>query len=160
MLTLSFSIDLNDFPQFLCFIIQFIRCQPHFFFIKNLPKIIIPFQIKKPVDKNQLTHISIKEWNFLIVRSVSLNILIIVVVRWFPSKKSSNLLLNFAYNLLTLFMKLVELNPSVNCIFNFVVVVVVVTVAPTSHQTRVCQGSNTNVVEALRKHTRYSLWWT
>ena len=107
----------------------------------------------------ELTHIyiSIKEWNFLIVRSASFNILIIVVVKWFPSKKSSDLLLNFTYNLLTLFKKLLilitslftkleKLNPSEDCVVNVVaiVIVVVVTVSPVSHQTKVCQDSDTN----------------
>ena len=121
MLTLSLSIDLNVFLPFLYLIVQFIKYKPHFFFITNLPKIKIPFQIKKPINKIQLAYISIKEWNFLVVRSVSLNILIIVAMRWFPSKKSSNLLLDLAYILLTLlkkllilitslFMKLKELN--------------------------------------------------
>ena len=87
MLTSPLSIDLNGFPPFLCFIVQFIICKPYSFFITNLPKIKILFQIKKPINKIQLTDISIKEWNFLVVRSMSLNILIIVVVRWFPSKK-------------------------------------------------------------------------
>ena len=128
----------------ICFIIQFIRCKPHFFFITNLPKIKILFQIKKPVNKIQLTHIYIKEWNFLVVRNASLNVLIIVVVRRFPSKKSSNHLLDFSYNLLTLFTKLVELSLSENCVFNFVVAVVVVIVSRISHQTRVCQGPDTN----------------
>ena len=81
---------------------QFISRRPHFFFITNLSKIKILFQIKKSVNKIQLTHISTKELNFLVVRSTSLNILIIVVVRWFPSNKSSNFLLDFSYNLLIL----------------------------------------------------------
>ena len=85
MLTSPLSIDLNVFPSFLCFIAQFIKCNPYS--ITNLPKIKILFQIKKPINKIQLTHISLKEWNFLVVRNTSLNILIIVVVRWFPSKK-------------------------------------------------------------------------
>ena len=85
MLTSLLSIDLNVFPPFLCFIVQFIKCKPYS--ITNLPKIKILFQINKPINKIQLTHISLKEWNFLVVRSTSLNILIVVVVRWFPSKK-------------------------------------------------------------------------
>ena len=103
MLTLLLFINLNVFPPFLSFIVQFIRCKTYSFFIKNLPKIKILFKIKKPMNKIQLTHFSIKEWNFLVVRSASLNILNIVVVRWFPSKKSSNLLPDFTYNLLNFF---------------------------------------------------------
>ena len=124
--------------------VQFISCKPHFFFITNLLKIKILFQIKKPVNKIQLIHIFVTEWNFLVVRSASLNILIIVIARWFPSKKSSNLLLDFSYNLPTLFMKLVELSPSVNCVFNIVIVVVVVTITSVSHKTSVIQGFDTN----------------
>ena len=153
MLTSSLSIDLNVFLTFLCFIIQFIRCKLHFFFITNLPKIKILFQIKKSVNKTQLTHISVKEWNFLVVWSASLNILIVVVVRWFSIKKSTNHLLDFAYNLLTLFTKLLifitkikEFSLSEDYVVDIVavIVVVVVTVSPVSHQTRVCQGSDIN----------------
>ena len=36
-------------------------------------------------------------------------------------------MLDFTYDFLTLFTKLVELSPSVNYVFNFVVVIVVVT---------------------------------
>ena len=113
--------------------------------------------IHKEITGIQLTHISIKEWNFLVVRSVSLNILIIVVVRWFPSKMSSFHLLDFTYNLLTFFTKLLifimslytklkELSPSEDYVVDVVaaIVVMVVTVSPISYQTRVCQGSNTN----------------
>ena len=144
MFSSSLSIDLNIFPPFFYFIVQFIKCKLHFFFITNLPKIKILFQIKKSINKIQLTHISIKEWNILVVRNTSLNILITVVVRWFPSKNSSNLLLDFTYNLLTLFPKLVELNPSVNCVFNIIVVVVVSNVMLVNHHTKVSQDSNIN----------------
>ena len=105
MFTSSLSTDLNVFPLFFYFIIQFIRCKPYSFFITNLSKIKIFFQIKKSVNKIQLTHISIIEWNFFVIKSASLNILIIVVVRWFPSNKSSNFLLDFTYNLLILLKK-------------------------------------------------------
>ena len=140
MLTSPLSIDLNLFPPFLCFIVQFIRCKSHLFFITNLPKIKILFQIKKPVNKIYLTHISVKEWNFLVVRSASLNI-------------SNILLLDFAYSFLTLFTKLVifitkikELSPSEDWVVDVViaVIVMVVTVSLVSHQTRVSQGSDTN----------------
>ena len=87
MLTLPLFINLNVFPPFLSFIVLFIRCKPYSFFITNLPKIKILFKIKKPMNKIQLTHISVKEWNFLVVRSASLNILDIVVVRWFPRRR-------------------------------------------------------------------------
>jgi len=73
-----------------------------------------------------------------------LNILIIIVVIQFPNKKSSNALLDFAHSLLSLFMKLVELSLGENCVFNFVVVVVVVIVTLASYQTRVSQGYETN----------------
>ena len=62
-------------------------------------------------------------------------------------------MLDFAYNFLTLFTKLVilitkikELNPSKDWVVDVVtaVIVVVVTVSPVSHQTRVSQGSDTN----------------
>ena len=49
MLTSSLSINFNVFPPLLCFIVQFISCKPHFFFITNLQKIKILFQIKKPI---------------------------------------------------------------------------------------------------------------
>ena len=67
------------------------------------------------------------------------------------SKKSSNHLLDFAYNLLThftkllilvtsLFMKLEELTPSEDWVVDVItaVIVVVVTVSLVSHKTRVC----------------------
>ena len=173
MLTLSLSIDLNVFPPFLCFIIQFIRCKPHFFFITNLPKIKILFQIKKSVNKIQLTYISIKEWNFLVVRSASLNILIIVAMRWFPSKKSRKHLLDFAYNLLicftnllilitSLFTKCKELSPSKDWVVDVdtAVIVVVVTVLLVSHQTRVYQSFDTNWRHgSLKKAHTILSWW-
>ena len=43
----------------------------------------------------------------------------------------------------SLFMKLVELSPSEGWVVN-IVIVAVVTVSPVSHQTKVCQGSDTN----------------
>ena len=168
MFTSSLSIYLNVFPPFLCFIIQFIRCKPHLFFITNLPKIKILFQIKKLVNKIHLTHIFVKEWNFLVVRSASLNISNIVVARWFPSKKSSNILLDFAYSFLTLFTKLVilitkikELSLSEDWVADVVtaVIVMVVTVSPVSHQIRVSQGSDTNWCRrSLKRSTHDALF--
>ena len=140
MLTSTLFINLYVYPPFFYFTIQFIKCKWYFFFFKNIPKIKILFQIKKLVNKIQLTCLSIKECNFLVFMSASISILISVVVRWFSSKKSSNCLLNFAYILLSLFMKLlnllmklVEHNPSEDHVFNFVVVIVVVTFSPISH---------------------------
>ena len=61
-------------------------------------------------------------------------------------------MLDFTYNLLTLFTKLViliwkikELSPSEDYVVNVVaiVVVVVVTISSVSHQTKVSQGSDT-----------------
>ena len=60
---------------------------------------------------------------------------------------------DFAYNFLTLFTKLVilitkikELSPSEDWVVDVVtaVIVMVVTVSPVSHQTKVSQGSDTN----------------
>ena len=160
------DVYLNSFYQFECLPTipllyrPIIRCKPYFFFFTNLPKIKMLFQIKNPINKIQLTHISIKEWNFLVARSVSLNILIIVVVIWFPSKKSSNSLPDFAHSLLSLLTKLVERSSSENCVFNFVVFVVVVIVSIVSVQTRVSQGLiSIDVAETWRKHIQYSLWW-
>ena len=131
--------------------------QTALFLYHKSSKIKILFQIKKPVNKIQLTHIFVKEWTFLVVRSVSLNILIIVVVRWFPNKKSSNHMLDFTHNLLTLFTKLLilitslftklkELSPSEDWVIDIVtaIIVVVVTVSLVSHQTKVCQDFDTN----------------
>ena len=62
-------------------------------------------------------------------------------------------MLDFAYNFLTLFTKLVilimkikELGPSEDWAVDVItaVIVVVVIVSPVSHQTRVSQGSDTN----------------
>ena len=62
-------------------------------------------------------------------------------------------MLDFAYNFLTLFTKLVilitkikELGPSEDWVVDVItaVIVVVVIVSPVSHQTRVSQGSDTN----------------
>ena len=48
--------------------------------------------------------------------------------------------------LLSLFTKLVKLSPNEDWVVDVItaVIVLVVTVSPVSHQTRVCQGSNIN----------------
>jgi len=119
------------------------------FLHKKLPKIKILLQIKKLVNKIQLTHISIKEWNFLIVRSVSLYILIIIVVIWFPSNKSCNPLPDFTHTFLSVFTKMVGLSPSENYVFNFIFVVMVVTMSSIRHRTRVS--------DVMKAHTILSL---
>ena len=79
-----------------------------------------------------------------------MNILVIVIVRLIPTKKSSNLLLDFTYNLLTLFTKLVifitkikEFSPSEDWV-DVSVIVVVVIVSSVSHQAKVSQGFDIN----------------
>ena len=86
MLTSTLSINLNVLPQFLYFIVQHIKCTLYSFFITNLPKIKTFFQIKKPINKFQLAHHPIKEWNILVFRSVFLSILIGVAMGLFPAR--------------------------------------------------------------------------
>ena len=123
MLTSPLSIDLNVFPPFLCFIVQFIWCKPHFFIITNLPKIKILFQIKKSVNKIQFAffffspHYSIpKCYNYSILSSS------------FYSNSSSPYFIYykiaiFFFNFLSIYIlptqKKVK-TPSLFCLFNFI----------------------------------------
>ena len=69
-------------------------------------------------------------------------------------------MLDFTYNFLTLFTKLVilttkikELSPSEDWVVDVVtvIIVVVVTISPISHKTRVSQGSDTNLCRGSLK---------